>query len=64
MSDMEVHAFEDAAGAPHAFTTTDAAEAREYAQRNGLRWLAHGYEFVGTDLVQDFTDPEEGGAEQ
>ena len=33
MNSVEVYIFEDAEGTPDTFTTTNATEAREYAQR-------------------------------
>lgn len=58
---LELYVFEGATGdGLETFTTLDADEARNYAQKYSLKWLAQIYEYSDTELVEDFTDnPEE-----
>lgn len=54
---IEVYAFEDADGHEFGgFTTTDVAEAREYAMRHGLRIIALVYEFEDSAVIEDYTE--------
>ena len=52
---IALYGFEDAEGNPQTFTTFNASEAREYAQKYGLRWIVNIYEWQDSDLVEDFT---------
>ena len=53
---LELYSFEDANGSERGYWTTDAVRAREYAQQNGLRWIANIYEWTDSELVQDYTE--------
>lgn len=52
---IEVYAFEGENGEPASdWTTQDADEAREYAQRNGYALIARQYEYADSELVADY----------
>lgn len=57
---MEIYVFEDTDGNECGSSTTDAGKARQYAQENGLRWIAYTYEFVDSELVEDYTNENDG----
>lgn len=55
---IELYTFETADGEPAGtFSTQSAREAQEYASRHGYRVIAHRYEHVDSELVEqwDFT---------
>lgn len=53
--DIEFYSFKDENGNESGFTTQDADKAREYAKKNNLKWIANIFEFVESELVEDFT---------
>ena len=55
---IEVYVFEDKDGNPDGFSTQNAIEAKEYAERRSLVWYVNKYEFSDSELVQDFTEDE------
>jgi hypothetical protein len=52
---IEVYTFEDEHGTQDTFMTFDAGEAREYARKYSLKWLANAYQWVESEVVQDYT---------
>jgi hypothetical protein len=52
---IEVYTFEDEHGKQDTFMTFDAHEAREYARKYSLKWLANAYQWVESEVVQDYT---------
>lgn len=59
--DIELYVFEDEEGTLDTFTTLDADEARNYAQRNNRRWIAQTYEYADSEVVEDFTKENDNG---
>lgn len=53
-STIEVYTFEDADGKFGTFRTTDYREALRYAQTYNLAIVAHQYEWVDSNLVEDY----------
>lgn len=56
---IEEYTFEDKDGRESLFTTQDADEARKYAAEHKLKWIANVYVFADSELVYDYTEPEE-----
>lgn len=57
---MYCYTFEDKNG--HAFgsgVVTDPLAAKAFAEKYSLRMIEHAYEYVDSDLVEDFTETEE-----
>ena len=57
---IEVYVFEDKDGNPDGWQTQNGVEAKEYAQKWGLVWIALTYEYSDREVVQDFTPEDEG----
>ncbi len=55
MDSVEVYTFEDADGAPDSYTTYDPQEAKERAEKYGLKVIALSFEYADSELVWDFT---------
>ena len=53
--DIEIFSFEDKDGNESGFTTFDAGEAMQYAEKNKLKCIANVFEFSDSELVEDFT---------
>lgn len=52
---IEVYVFEDKDGNLKEWQTQNRVEAKEYAQKWGLVWIAITYEYSDREVVQDFT---------
>lgn len=64
MDRIEVYTFEDRDGNEFGtFTTRDIREAKEYARKYGLRIVARIFEYVDSELVEDYTDADAPAAE-
>jgi hypothetical protein len=55
MSTVSLYGFESAEGEEDTFNTFSADEAKEYAQKHGLKWIAYEYEYSDSEMVMDFT---------
>ena len=56
MSTISLYTFEDASGSEQTFTTFNAAEAKETAERNGWKCYDNEYEYSDRNPAWDFTD--------
>lgn len=54
---ITVYSFEDRDGPSGSYTTQDYREAKEFARKNNLRVIANEYEWVDSEMVDDFTVP-------
>ena len=52
---IEVYVFEDKDGNPDGYSTQNAREAKEYAEKWGLLWCVNKYVFSDSEVVEDFT---------
>lgn len=55
LSQQEIYSFEDRDGVESSFITYSISEAREFAARNRLRLIAHMYEWIDSELIEDYT---------
>ena len=57
---IEVYVFEDKDGNPDGYSTQNAREAKEYAEKWELLWCVNKYVLSDSEVVQDFTPEDEG----
>jgi len=54
--EVEIYTFEDKDGNTQGWTTENPVDAREHAQKHGLRWIANKFELCDSELVEDCTE--------
>jgi hypothetical protein len=64
MMDIEVYTFENKYGDEDTYHTQNANDAREYAQKYNLRWIANTFVWDDSELVEDYTERDDDEEEE